>query len=73
MLARIKKAVVAGVGAGAGAALTHQVTIGWKTDSVNLGQTLGAFLAAGVPVGWATWKAKNAKPQSSYGRPGAAL
>ena len=59
-LARIKKAIVAGVGAGAAAAITHQVSIGFKLDSESIGASVGAFLAAGVPVLWATWKARNA-------------
>lgn len=59
-LARIKKSLVAGVGAGVSAALTYQITIGFKLDGESIGATVGALFAAGVPVGWAAWKAKNA-------------
>jgi hypothetical protein len=58
MLARIRKAVVAGLGAGVGAGVTVLVTAG-KMDADTIGQALGALLVAGVPVGWATWRVPN--------------
>lgn len=57
--ARIRKAIVAGVGAGAGAAITYQVSIGFKLDTESLSATAGAFIATGVPVMIATYKARN--------------
>lgn len=58
-LARIKKAIVAGVLAGVGAAITHQVSIGVKLDAESIGASFGAFVAFGVPALWATYKARN--------------
>lgn len=59
-MSKIRKAVVAGVGAGVGAAVTVLAKSGWRLDSATLGQAVGAFLAAGLPVGWATWRTVNA-------------
>jgi len=59
MLARIRKCVVAGVGAGVAAA----VPVIWKSgnlDGAAVSQAIGAFFAAAVLVGWATWRAPNA-------------
>jgi hypothetical protein len=67
-MARIRKAVIAGVGAGLAAAVTLISTSGFPTDAESAGQLVGAFLAAGVPVGWAAWKVPNAKPAAPYGR-----
>jgi high-affinity Fe2+/Pb2+ permease len=58
-LARIKKAVVAGLGAGVAAA----IPVIWKSgklDGDTISQAIGAFVAAAALVGWATWGAKNA-------------
>jgi hypothetical protein len=58
MLARIRKAVVAGLGAGVAAA----VPVIWKSgklDSATISQAVGAFVAAAALVGWATWRAPN--------------
>lgn len=60
MLARIRKAVVAGLGAGVAAA----VPVFWKAGNANgdtISQALGAFVAAAALVGWATWRTPNAK------------
>lgn len=58
-LAEIKKALVAGVGAGIGAAVTHQVSIGFKLDAESISASFGAFIATGVPVLIATYRARN--------------
>lgn len=58
-LARIRKALVAALGAGVAAA----VPVIWKSgklDGDTVSQALGAFAAAAALVGWATWKAPNA-------------
>lgn len=60
-MARIRKAIVAGVGAGLGAAVALVAKGEWKLDSTTLGQAVGAFLTTGVLVGWATYKARNAR------------
>ena len=62
MLARIRKAVVAGATAGVGAAVTVLAKSGWHLDDTTIGQAAGAFLAAAVVAGLATWKVRNAPP-----------
>jgi uncharacterized membrane protein (UPF0136 family) len=64
IMARIRKAVVAGLGAGvaAGAAVLFKAG---ALDDTTIGQALGAFAAAAVAVGWATWRAPNAGTASS--------
>ena len=59
-MSTIRKALVAGLGAGVAAAVTVLAKSDWKLDSATLSQAVGAFLAAGLPVGWATWRARNA-------------
>lgn len=57
-MARIRKAVIAALGAGVAAA----VPVLWKSgtiDSTAISQAVGAFFAAAALVGWATWKAPN--------------
>lgn len=57
-MARIRKAVVAAIGAGVAAA----VPVFWKAgnaDGDTISQALGAFVAAAALVGWATWRAPN--------------
>jgi hypothetical protein len=62
MLARIRKAVIAGVGAGIAAAAAVVVkaaetgTLGEETTQ----QAIGAFIAAGTVMGWATGRVPNA-------------
>jgi hypothetical protein len=59
-LARVRKALIAALGAGMAAA----VPVIWKSgtiDSTTISQAVGAFVAAAALVGWATWKAPNAK------------
>ena len=61
MLARIRKAVTAGVTAGGAAAFTVLTKSGWHLDQTTITQALGAFVAAGALAGWATWKVPNAR------------
>lgn len=60
-LAQIKKAVVAGVGAGLAAATTALVEA-WPggVDNGEWGVILGGFVAAAFAVGLATYEARNA-------------
>lgn len=61
MLARVRKAVIAGLGAGVAAA----VAIAAKADTVDretVSQMVGAFVVAGAVMGWATWRVPNAEP-----------
>lgn len=60
MLARIRKALVAGLGAGVGAAVAVVAKSQWHLTSETFSQALAALILAGVPVGWATWRAPNA-------------
>lgn len=62
-LAQIKKAVVAGVGAGLAAA-TGALVEAWPggIDNGEWGTILGGFVSAAFVVGLATWKARNAPP-----------
>ena len=60
MLARIRKAVVAGVGAGGAAAIALLAKSGWQLTSTNISQAIGAFVAAAAVAAWATWRVPNA-------------
>lgn len=60
MLARIRKAVVAGAGAGI-AAVVAVLTNGVTLDADGIAKLAGIFLAAAIPVGWATWRTPNAE------------
>jgi hypothetical protein len=60
-MARIRKAVVAGVGAGLTAAITLLASSGVPTNADEVGQLAGAFLAGALPVAWATWRIPNAE------------
>lgn len=62
MLARIRKAVIAGFGAGIGAAVAVEAKAHFRLDSVTISQALAALIIAGVPVGWTAWRVPNAKP-----------
>lgn len=58
MLARVRKAVIAGVGAGIAAGVGSLVQSGAPTrDEVS--KALGVALVAAAGVGWATWKVRN--------------
>jgi hypothetical protein len=58
-MARIKKAIVAGFGAGLAAAVASVVQSGAMTQD-EIVKALGVGVAAAFAVGWATYKAKNA-------------
>lgn len=60
MLARVRKAAVAGVLAG-GSAAVAVLTKADRIDSATVSQAIGAFAAAGVLAAWATWRIPNAK------------
>jgi hypothetical protein len=61
MFARIRKAVIAGLGAGVAAAmgLLPQVLADAVVTAEEAGTLAGAFAAALVAVGWATWRVPN--------------
>lgn len=62
MFSRIRKAIVAGVGAGVAGALGAISTVlqDGKFDGVgDLSIVIGAFCVAFVPVAWATWRVPN--------------
>lgn len=61
MLARIRKAIVAGAAAGLAATLAVEAKSGWHVDHATLGQDLGAFVAAAAVAAYATWRTPNAK------------
>lgn len=58
-MSRIRKAVVAGLGAGIAAGAAVLLKAG-ALDDTTIGQALAAFAAAAVTVGYATWRAPNA-------------
>lgn len=60
MFAYIRKALVAGFGAGIGAAAAVLLKAG-QLDSTTISQALAALIVAGVPIGWATWRTENKK------------
>lgn len=60
MLARIRKAVIAGVAAGGAAAISLLAKSGWQLDSTNVSQAVGAFAVAFAVAAWATWRVPNA-------------
>jgi hypothetical protein len=62
MLARIRKAVVAGVGAGitAAAAVVAKAAESGTLGEETTQQAIGAFIAAGAVVGWTAWRVPNA-------------
>ena len=59
MIARIRKAVVAGVSAGVSVGIGALVTAG-SLDREQVSKAIGAGVAAGVLAGWATWRVPNA-------------
>lgn len=60
MLAYIRKAVIAGLGAGLTAGITTLVQDGAPTrDEVS--KALGVAIVAAVTVGWSTWRIENAE------------
>lgn len=59
-MARVRKALVAGAGAGLGAAIVYLQANSFQLTGSNLIAAVAAFFAAGIPVGYATWQTKNA-------------
>lgn len=58
MLAHVRKAAFAGLGAGLAAALAVVLKAG-VLDRSTVSQALGAFVSAGAAVGWTTWRVPN--------------
>jgi hypothetical protein len=58
-MARIRKALVAGFGAGLAAGVAVLAKAG-NFDRDTLAQAAGAFIVAAVPVFWATYATRNA-------------
>lgn len=59
MLARIRKALIAGGGAGVTAAFSVAAKAG-HLDRATVSQALGAFVFSAALVGWAAWRVPNA-------------
>lgn len=60
MLARIRKAVIAGLGAGLAAAVAVAAKAG-TLDRATVSQMIGAFVVAAAITGLATWRVPNAQ------------
>jgi hypothetical protein len=62
MLARIRKALVAGIGAGLAAAVAAlmQAALEGNINRDEVSRAIGAGVAAAVAIGWATYKVRNA-------------
>lgn len=58
-MARVKKAIIAGLGAGITAAVASIAQSGAMTQDQII-KAVGVGVAAAVAVGWATYKARNA-------------
>ena len=58
MLARIRKALIAGAGAAAAAAVGALVESGGVTED-TVAKAIGVGITAGVAVGWATYRVPN--------------
>lgn len=65
MLARIRKAVIAGVGAGVTAGIGALSTVfqDGRISTQELGAVVGAVLVAAAVTGYATFKVPNADPK----------
>lgn len=59
MIARVRKAVIAGVGAGAAAFVGALVVAGAPTKD-EVSKALGVGLVAAVGTAWTTWRVPNA-------------
>lgn len=66
MLARIRKAAIAGITAGAAAAIAVLAKSGWHLDQTTVTQALGAFVSAAAVAGWATWRVPNVPATAPY-------
>ena len=65
MLARVRKAVIAGLGAGIAAGIGTLVQSGAPTKD-EVSKAIGVAVVAVVTVGWATWRIPN-KPTYATG------
>jgi hypothetical protein len=65
MLARVRKAVIAGLGAGIAAGFGTLVQSGAPTKD-EVSKAIGVAVVAAVTVGWATWRVPN-KPAYKVG------
>jgi hypothetical protein len=63
-MTRVRKALVAGVGSGVGAAVVYLQANSFSLTGEIITGAVAAFLAAGIPVGYATWQTKNATRQT---------
>jgi hypothetical protein len=68
MLARIRKSIIAGLGAGIAAGI-GALTIAGAPTKDEVSKALGVAIVAAVSVGWATWRAPNAKALAPYSPP----
>lgn len=59
MIARIRKAVIAGVGAGIAAGVGALATAG-TLNQTEVSKALGIALVAAAGTAWATWRVPNA-------------
>lgn len=59
MLAKVRKAVLAGLGAGLAAGGGVLLEAG-APDRAQVGKAIGAFVVAAATVGWATYRVRNA-------------
>lgn len=60
MLARIRKAIVAGLGAGLAAGVGALAIAGAPTKD-DFSKALGVAIVAAAGTGWTTWRVENAK------------
>jgi hypothetical protein len=58
MLARVRKAIIAGLAAGLSVAVGALVAAG-TLDQEQVSKAIGAGVAAAVVAGWATWRVPN--------------
>ena len=59
MISKVRKAVIAGLGAGVAAGVGALMRSGSMT-SEDISNAIGVGVAAAVAIGWATWRVPNA-------------
>lgn len=67
MIARIRKAVIAGLGAGVAAGIGALATAGALTRD-EFSKALGVAIVAAAATGWATWRVPNASTGAAADR-----